>query len=56
MLFLSPEPLLRSKGELQIETLQGKALSWEHLNESFILGSRHVESVFTTLINLAVYK
>lgn len=56
MLFISPEPLLKSKGELQMESLQDKVLAWERIKESFILESRHIASVFITVLKLDTYK
>lgn len=56
MLFLSAEPLLKSKGGLQMESLQDKVLAWESIKESFILESRHTVSVFITVLKLDIYK
>lgn len=56
MQFLSPEPLLKSKGELQMESLQDKVLAWESIKESFILESRLIASAFITALKLDIYK
>lgn len=56
MLFLSPEPLLKSKGELQMESLQDKVLAWESIKESFVLESRLIASVFITALKVDTYK
>lgn len=56
MLFLSPEPLPKSQGELQKESLQDKVQAWESIKESFILESRHTASVFITVSKLDIYK
>lgn len=56
MLFLSPEPLPKSKGELQKESLQDKVQAWESIKESFILESRRTASVFIIVSKLDIYK
>lgn len=56
MLFLSPEPLLKSKGELHMESLQDKVLAWESIKESFILESRFIAPVLITALKVDIYK
>lgn len=56
MQFLSSEPLLKSKGELQMESLQDKVLAWESIKESFILECRLIASLFITALKVDNYQ